>query len=374
LINYYEILEIEQGASAEEIEQTIIREINRWRQRVNAPSPERQREAQERLDILHKAQEVLLDEAKRVAYDEQLIQSQTEQTEEPQAQEDTETEEDRRFKELTERLNYFFDNKSYADAIVVAKELINIQPDNPFIWYDLALANFNWDNFSDARYEIEHAISLRVNDASFYHLAHVVFYDSPDLPADQRRIKGREFIQKALELDPDNPRYNANYANLLLNEGNYQEAIRRLERFDSEQQLDDYGSNVLARCYADKIIQEYTTHVHIGNGEYRHFFVDQALTEEAKYYLDRAKQLAKTNELRGYLSEIEREYNFANKKHYNYKYLAVIIIGVLLFLGNLNSMGLFPFLLFGGMIAYGYYRFAEPGYRANKRTIKTLQK
>src|SRR5690625_4941080 len=106
------------------------REINRWRQRVNAPSPERQREAQERLDILHKAQEVLLDEAKRVAYDEQLIQSQTEQTEEPQAQEDTETEEDRRFKELTERLNYFFDNKSYADAIVVAKELINIQPDN----------------------------------------------------------------------------------------------------------------------------------------------------------------------------------------------------------------------------------------------------
>lgn len=69
MINYYEILQLNNNASKNEIEKRIIELQRKWLGRINAPDFNYRQEAERMIKLLEEAQSILLDVSKRVEYD-----------------------------------------------------------------------------------------------------------------------------------------------------------------------------------------------------------------------------------------------------------------------------------------------------------------
>src|SRR5699024_997940 len=107
-------------ASANEIQERVIAEINKWRKRVNEPNPQKQREASEIMDDIEEVQDNLLDENRRVAYDADLMEQEKETNNAEQAQGGQEahaSDHDRHIDELYKRFDFHYDQQNYGDAI-----------------------------------------------------------------------------------------------------------------------------------------------------------------------------------------------------------------------------------------------------------------
>jgi tetratricopeptide (TPR) repeat protein len=72
LVNYYEILEISQEASAECVRLAVKRQRRTWVKRLQVPGAERRREAEDRLALIEAAEAALLDPDARRAFDTRL--------------------------------------------------------------------------------------------------------------------------------------------------------------------------------------------------------------------------------------------------------------------------------------------------------------
>jgi tetratricopeptide (TPR) repeat protein len=72
LVNYYEILEISQEASAECVRLAAKRQRRTWVKRLQAPGADRRREAEDRLALIEAAEGALLDPGGRRAFDARL--------------------------------------------------------------------------------------------------------------------------------------------------------------------------------------------------------------------------------------------------------------------------------------------------------------
>src|SRR5690625_4154273 len=211
MINYYDLLDISENATAEEIDAKTKTEINRWRKRTNAPSPERQREANERMENIRQAKEILHDTKKRRAYDEELRGSSQESIPNQEEQRTTGNDgNDQQVRELYDRYNFYLDEENYGEAIEIAKQLTRLQPNNPYAWHDLAYANYQWDNYADARYEINHTLSLKQNEAYFFQTAHNIYFNSPDISEQDSLQKVTEYIQKEKVIILENTTYQDN--------------------------------------------------------------------------------------------------------------------------------------------------------------------
>jgi len=71
--NYYEILNLNQAMSCEELN-TVLKKMNmKWRQRLNAPALEDRQEAERIAAVIAEARSILTDPAKRDEYDKQLM-------------------------------------------------------------------------------------------------------------------------------------------------------------------------------------------------------------------------------------------------------------------------------------------------------------
>jgi tetratricopeptide (TPR) repeat protein len=76
-VDYYELLAIEQGSDGDGIRQAVLEQRRKWLRRQNAPSIERQRQAEDQLRAIAAAEQELLDPARREVYDRQLRESLT---------------------------------------------------------------------------------------------------------------------------------------------------------------------------------------------------------------------------------------------------------------------------------------------------------
>lgn len=76
-VDYYELLAIEQGSDGDGIRQAVLEQRRKWLRRQNAPSVERQRQAEDQLRAIAAAEQELLDPARREVYDRQLRESLT---------------------------------------------------------------------------------------------------------------------------------------------------------------------------------------------------------------------------------------------------------------------------------------------------------
>jgi len=373
MINYYDLLDISENATAEEIDAKIKSEINRWRKRTNAPSPERQREANERMEYLRQAQEILLDPTKRRAYDEELRGSSQESIPNREEQRTTGNDgNDQQVRELYDRYNFYLDEENYGEAIEIAKQLTRLQPNNPYAWHDLAYANYQWDNYADARYEINHTLSLKQNEAYFFQTAHNIYFNSPDISEQESLQKAKEYIQKAIALDPENPAYQANLASVYYDEGYYNDAINILEPTLSKGNITDYGREILSRSYIRKVENECSVPVSYNNGSLRYYFTDPGNISTANEYLEKARSLAQLQRTEDRIHELSNAANRALKYQNNYKYLILLAIAALWFISALDGLKLFQILISGGIGYFAWTKFRVPVYKLNADYVRSL--
>lgn len=374
MVNYYVLLDISENATAEEIDAKIKSEINRWRKRTNAPSPERQREANERLEYLRQAQEILLDPVKRSAYDEELHKAHQESRENQEEQASTGREgQDQEVAALYDRYNFYLDEENYGEAIEIAKQLTRLLPNDPYAWHDLAYANYRWDNFSAARYEINHTLSLKQNEAYFFQTAFNIYFHSPDLPLEEKLEKAKEYIQKAISLDPAYPSYQEDLAAVNYDEGYYNTSINLLEPLLSKGSISNYGKEILSRSYVQKVENEYSVPVSYQNGSVRHYFTEPGKISRAKEFLEKALTLAQVPGTKKHIRELSHSADHALKYQNNYKYLILLAIAALWFIAALDGLKLFQILISGGIGYFAWTKFRVPIYKLNADYVKTLR-
>lgn len=372
MINYYEILDIDEQATREEIDEKIKSEINRWRRRMNAPSPERQREANERMEQLREAQEILLDQAKRQAYDEELQNSRQGNSSEGGPRPTGHEGNNDQARELRDRYVFHMNEENYGEAIEVARQLTRIQPNNPYAWHDLAYANYRWNNYADARYEITHTLSLKQNEPLFFETAFDIYFYSTDIPDQESLQKSKEYIQKAISLDPNNPGYQANLASVYLQEGYYIDVINLLRPLKNQGTITAYGEEVLSRAFLMKVENKYSVPVTYQNGNMNFYFTDPEKINAALDLLQEAQSLAKLDDTKARVSRLQNTASGALNHRYDFKYLLVLIVAALWFLSALGDLKLFQMVISGGLSYLGWVKFRKPNYKINEEYINSL--
>lgn len=359
-------------ATQDAIEEQIAAEMNRWRKRVNAPNPERRREAEEKQELLQKAKEILEDPQAREAYDKKLRGQQNNsndtQQEEPNDRNQANIEElDRRFK-------FFESEKSYQEAAAVAREVTKIDPNNASAWYNVAFMNYLSNKYADARFEINEAISRDPGNAHYYYMASHIYFVSDDIDHRTSRREQRAYIDKALEIAPDVPLYNTISAQLFYNEGNYQTAIDILERLQANKKLDRNDEPLLALAYVDKVKDNYMTAVELRNGNLEYYFTSKAEIHMAKDVLQNASRYAHTAQSKRAITEAISLADRTLKSEYNFKFLIVAIIGAFWFLTALESFSIIQLAISGAIVYFSWNKFRIPNVVRNQKFIKTLQK
>ncbi len=372
MIDYYDLLGLDMDATQDAIEEQIAAEMNKWRKRVNAPNPERRREAEEKQELLQKAKEVLGDPQAREAYDKKLRGQQSNTNETQQAEPNDRNQAN--LEELKRRLRFFEDEGSYKEAAAVAGEITKITPNDPDARLDAADANLQAKNFADARFEINEAISLEPSDAHYYYVASHIYLMSDDIDSRTSAQERRAYIDKALVMDPDYPLYNTISAQLFYNEGNYQTAIDILERLQANKKLDRNGEPLLALAYVDKVKDNYMTAVELRNGNLEYYFTSKAEIHMAKDVLQNASRYAHTAQSKRAITEAISLADRTLKSEYNFKFLIVAIIGAFWFLTALESFSIIQLAISGAIVYFSWNKFRIPNVVRNQKFIKTLQK
>lgn len=378
LYNYYELLEIAYDATKEEISQKVKSEYSRWRKRVNAPDPARQREAEEIMELLHEAESVLLDDEKRAQYDRELsdyyarqeqAQAQAEQSSavEQSYGNQTRAEVERYLSEAEQ----FIDNQDFTNAIVTARRATELDGQNPTAWVLLARARYHWGEISDALYEINRAIEIEPNNAYYYYLEHLCHLKRKDLNNEDKLRLALQSIQKSMNVEPNHSGYKIDYAYIMLHMNRYREGINILTDLHSRNELNTFGKGVLSELYYKEGIN-LAVRVNYTQGNPQYFFVDRESAEQGLNNFERAFEFVQNEE---FATEIRKWIGIANETLQNkiqIKNLFITIaLGFVTFL-FLTGGSVLGTIIMGGLTYLSWTRTSVPRYKLNEEYIKSL--
>lgn len=195
LDNYYNILGVAQGASTEDVQKAIAEKRREWTPRTGHPKLETRQLAEQTIKNIAEAEAILLDASKRRDYDQQLAAQVA-------APEPTQTGPTQGRDWLQIARDYLVQGNS-SQANYAAREATNQQTENPEAWYIRGLSSVQLGNNADAEFELNEAIRLNPNDAS-YHAELGDLYKNNDLWA-----KALPEYTRASQLEPSNVYYSA---------------------------------------------------------------------------------------------------------------------------------------------------------------------
>jgi tetratricopeptide (TPR) repeat protein len=348
--NLYRILNVEQSADTEAIRKAIINASRLWSNRTNAPQIEKRQEAERMVKLIDEAEAVLLDPAKRSAFDRQLSSGAGNGVDVDES--DLAGNED-----LVKESWRLLSDGEVADAMFVAEKATQKEPSNPFAWAVLAESKARWGENDDAIYEYKKAIKLKPNEASFYFDLGCI-YEATDELGD-----AVQQYERAAKIDPQTPMYRAAIGAILVKAGRTADAIPILEQCRSEDAENTAFQRLLAVAYVDHIVEGWT-HVdadHPGRLAEGAYATNKAQVLNAQALIRKAESLKfNDEELRAEIrlrrADIERQL----QRQYNGSTLAAILGSIIWF------------FVFGlGLILGPLYFFAArpPRYAVNKRLL-----
>lgn len=176
IVDYYELLEISQDASEDEIKKKHREKTRIWNQRVNsAQSLEDRQEADRKVQHLAEAKVILLDANKRQKYNQELEDKKRNKQQSATSSDASQTTYD-----YQEMLDDGWESlkSGYVDkALDIAKKLTAKYGDMADAWVLLAQAKFRDRQVDDAIYEYKRAIDLKPTNPDS-HLGIAYIYDA----------------------------------------------------------------------------------------------------------------------------------------------------------------------------------------------------
>jgi tetratricopeptide (TPR) repeat protein len=142
---------VSRTASKGDIEAAIKQKFRIWNKRVNSSDLSRRQEAETRLARLEEARRILLDKAKRAAYDRDLAASPPAAAPQPTGAEGG---------NWLERATTYLGRNDYHSAAYAAREARKEVGDIGEVWATLARANYGLNRLDEALYEAKEAARL----------------------------------------------------------------------------------------------------------------------------------------------------------------------------------------------------------------------
>ena len=314
MINYYELLGVNQSASDDDIRAKLKMKKRVWTQRQNAPKPEQQQEASNNLRLVPEIEATLFDAEKRSAYDKQLRTTPKEESHLDMSSIEAD--------DLILEGWHLLGKGNVPDALMVATKATETQGQNPDAWALLGYCKSQWGEFDDAVYEYKRAIKLRPNDASFYFDLGGI-YESKEQWNDAMLQ-----YQRAEQIDPSKTVYRSAMGSVYIKNEMYQEGIDLLEKCIKEEPDNEDYKYLLAIAYTDSSWQNWT---HIADGEVENvasgwYATNKSQIEEAEQLIEKAEKLnVSDQDLANYIRESKEniEKNRARKFYGNWLVTAV---------------------------------------------------
>jgi tetratricopeptide (TPR) repeat protein len=201
-VDYYELLQIAQTASLEEVKSAISHQRRIWIKRQASADPQRRAEAETRVRRLDEAERVLLSPAQRRDYDRQLPERRGTDGR-PEIGADSAT-------GWVERARTYLDGGNVGAAHRAAREATNQRGGDHEAWYVRAHSSFLLGQVTDAEFEFAEAIRIAPEEPDYHHDLGEVYLQQEKWP-----LALREF-EIALRLSPDNPVTRTGIAQVML--------------------------------------------------------------------------------------------------------------------------------------------------------------
>jgi tetratricopeptide (TPR) repeat protein len=215
-VNYYEILEISPQATTEQIKAAVKLQRRTWIKRQQAPSIERQREAEDRVRMIDAAETTLLDADARAEFDRRLASYVPPATPalQPTAEGTT----------WLVRAKEFLSAGDVRSAAYAARQATDQQASHHEAWAVRATADFLIGQVNDAIFEFKEAIRIKPDEDSYYFDLGSVYESKSD------NAEAIRYYQQAAQLAPDKPVYKVAIASVMLSNNRPEEALPILEQ------------------------------------------------------------------------------------------------------------------------------------------------
>lgn len=294
-VDYYELLEIPRNADAELITAAYKGKVRQWRKATNSPDLSRRQEAETWMARLKEANEVLNDQARRHAYDQELNTQGVEQAA-PAPQGDGAT-------DWVAEARSSLSRGDYHSAAYAAREATHTIGNSAESWMLRARASSGLGQDRDALYEARQATQITANDPEAHFQLGMI------------QEKLRDFgdaltsYRTSMRLDPSAPQYLVAVANIMSNHGQLGEALSlmksNLGRFSGQPIVGDY--------YALLLIQKAEiTPKYSGGGRY--MITDASEINAMRPLIAEARQYNSDPEIVKQLDSIDEFLNRAEEK------------------------------------------------------------
>lgn len=358
--NYYEILQLPEKGTMDEIKKALDDAQRKWLGRVNLPDLKRRQEAELKLEIIDKASVILLDEAKRKKYDEEIEADKFSFKPVEEQKDTTNFNEAQLIDEVWELLR----NNRVADAVVVGKRATERYAGNADAWAALARAHYSWGEYDDAIYEYKKAIDIATNNAVYYYDLSDVYYDHPGLSAEDTFKHMESLINKALQINPTERAYLYRLAFIKRCQAKPDEAMQILRGL-----IDTYGREA---SFCDEMALNLIakTQLNMWHTAGYYIFASKESAEKGLVFLEEAEKYAMSYNIK---QDVETYKNNARAALKNkVEYLRLIGIGAIpaiWFLISLANFSIINMLISGGLL-YLAFRFSSiPAWKDNLEVV-----
>lgn len=123
-----------------------------------------------------------------------------------------------------ELIEYYFDIGKYEQVIALAKEELNHQIENSFIWYMLGYSNYAIDEFDEGEEQLKEALRLGYDEEIVFHVLGHIYMDT------ERWQEAEESFLEVLRVNPNDAVTHASYAFLMKKTGNRKKATLLIEK------------------------------------------------------------------------------------------------------------------------------------------------
>ena len=202
VVNYYQVLGLQPEWDIDRLRKELLDAFAGTKARVNAATGKKRKDIDQHLKWIIQAKKILLNPDERAKYDQELAEWKRTATPEQKAAAAAIP--------TLQELWQLIDEGRYLDAIEAGKKLVEHTPDDDKAWEAYGYASYLWHDYRTAIYASEQAIRCNPQKAELY--ADVSQY----LAAAQQWDEAVLQLNRAIQLEPNNPGYKLTLANIYM--------------------------------------------------------------------------------------------------------------------------------------------------------------